>query len=106
MPNFKPYHDQLPEGWLVSPQDHAEYLATELARELPDGHLLDRVAVSVVAHRGGTDDILCWHHDDLARFTVIHLSWLGRTEGDCNHPAVECDGSFADFLAYERGFSA
>ena len=104
MPNFKTYHDQLPDGWFASPQDHAESLVAELARELPTGHLLDGVAVSVVAHRDGTDDILCWHHNDLARFTVIHLSWLGRTEINSQHPTVECDGSFDDFLEYERAF--
>ena len=105
MTDFKPYHDQLPDGWIVSPKDHAEYLAAELAREIPNGHLLDGVAVSVVAHRDGTDDILCWHRSEPLRFTVVHLSWRGRTEINSKHPAVECDGSFDDFLAYERGFS-
>ena len=73
---------------------------------MPDGHFLEGVTVSVVAHRDSTDDILCWHRDDTSRFTVVHLSWRGRTEIDSKYPAVECDGSFDDFLDYERRFSA
>ena len=47
--------------------------------------------VEVVAHREGTDDILCRHLDELSRFTVVHLTWLGREEIDTQHPAVEAD---------------
>jgi len=105
-PNFKPFLELLPDGWFATPPDRAELLTAELQRELPPEHLLGAVAVNVVAHRDGTDDILCWHRDSPERFTVVHLSWLGRTEINAKHPTVESDGTFDDFLAYERRFSA
>jgi hypothetical protein len=94
--------DRLPEGWFVSDPETSADMEQELVRELPPGHLLDGKAVRVVAHRMGTDDILCQHLADPLRFTVIHLTWIGRTEIDHQHPCVEADGSFEDFLAYER----
>ena len=49
-----------------------------------------------------TDDVLFRHTDEPERFTVIHLSWLGRTEINSKHPTVEFDGTFAEFLAEEK----
>jgi hypothetical protein len=94
--------DRLPEGWFVSDPDIAASMEQELARELTRGHMLDGKPVRVIAHREGTDDILCQHLADPIRFTVIHLTRIGRTEIDHKHPCVEADGSFEDFLAYER----
>ena len=96
----------LPEGWFASDPEDASNRHAELQRELPTGHLLFGKRVSVVAHREGTDDILCRHHDDATRFTVIHLSWLGREEINSVHPTVESDGDFEQFLAYESAFAS
>ncbi|MBB3210756.1 hypothetical protein FHS27_006604 [Rhodopirellula rubra] len=97
---------ELPDGWFVTPSDRAALLATELARELPSGHLLDGLALDVVAHRDGTDDILCRQRNHPNRFIVVHLTWLGRTEVNAAHPAVEVSGTFDEFLAYERDINA
>jgi len=94
--------DRLPEGWFVSDPETAREMEQELSRELPPRHLLDGTPVRVVAHRLGTDDVLCQHLADPSRFTVIHLTWSGVTESDSEHPWVEADGSFGDFLAYEN----
>lgn len=94
----------LPEGWFSSSREESANLHRELLRELPSGHLLYGKAVKVVAHRKGSDDILCRHEDNGKRFTVIHLTWSGREEWDENHPYVERDGGFDDFLDYEREF--
>ncbi len=94
----------LAEGWFESDTDRATALLAELKREVPPGHVLRGARVSVVAHRDGTDDILCRHVDDPSRFTVVHLTWLGREEIDAQHPAVEADGDFDSFLAYEARF--
>ncbi len=94
----------LPEGWFVSDTEEASIRHAELQRELPPGHILYGKSVSVVAHRDGTDDILCRHHDEPSRFTVIHLSWLGREEINTLHPTVEVDGDFQQFIAYESAF--
>ena len=96
----------LPGGWLTSHREYAELLHSELQRELPTSHPLHGATVSVIAHRDGTDDILCKHHLLQDRFTVVHLTWLGRTEVDAHHPAIECDGTFADFLDYEARFGS
>jgi hypothetical protein len=95
---------KLPAGWFYSDPEQAVIHHAELCRELPRGHLLYGVPVEVVAHREGTDDILCRHVNDTDRFTVIHLSWLMREEIGPNHPTVEVDGNLDDFYAYERRF--
>lgn len=94
----------LPEGWFHSNRDEAARLGAEFLRELTPGHLLDGRPVSVVAHREGTDDVLFRHDSDATRFTVIHLTWLGRQEIDKRFPTVEVDGTFEDFLKYEESF--
>ena len=94
----------LPEGWFPSDSAKAALLHVELQKELSPGHILHGVPVEVVAHRDGTDDILCRHRADPARFTVIHLSWLGREEINPQHPHVEDDGDFDSFLRYESAF--
>jgi hypothetical protein len=91
---------RLPKGWFRSSEDIAEDMQRQLHVELTDGHVLDGIAVRVVAHRMGTDDILCWHPHEPLRFTVVHLSWGGKGY-DSLHPTVESDGTFDDFLKYE-----
>jgi len=39
-------------------------------------------------------------------FTVIHLSWLGSTEINAQHPTVAFDGSFPEFLAEDERITA
>lgn len=92
---------QLPEGWFRSEGEVAVALHAELQRELPPGHLLFEKAVAVIAHREGTDDILCRDVTNPSRFTVVHLSWSGREEINSLHPIVEVDGEFKDFLEYD-----
>jgi hypothetical protein len=94
--------NHLPEGWFGSPPEIAADMESQLALELPPGHLLEDLAVRVVAHRMGTDDILCWHIQEPRRFTVIHLTWSGGKQTDTDYPWVEADGTFDDFLAYEQ----
>ena len=99
-----PFPKPLPEGWFLSDNEEAAVRHEELQKELPEGHLLYRTPVAVVARREGTDDILCHHERDWDRFTVIHLSWIGRTEINAEHPTVEVDGDFDAFLEYESAF--
>jgi hypothetical protein len=94
----------LPEGWFAPDPERAASLLAELEREVSVGHPLHRACISVVAHREGTDDILCRHLDDPSRFTVIHLTWLGREEIDSQHPVIEADGDFDAVLAHEARF--
>jgi hypothetical protein len=96
--------DSLPYGWFVCDPEESARLHQELQIELPPGHRLFDVPVRVVAHRDGTDDILCQHIDDPARYTVIHLTWIMKPEIGPGFPTVEVDGDFAAFLAYERAF--
>jgi hypothetical protein len=77
-------------------------LHEELERELPPGHILHGVPVDTFATRGGIDDVLFRHRDQPEHFTVIHLSWLGRTEINAQHPTVEFDGSYAEFITWEH----
>lgn len=93
----------LPESWFYpEDSDIGANLHTELQRELPRGHLLYDRAVDVFAYRRGSDDVLFRHQDQRSRFTVIHLSWLGKEELNAQHPTVEFDGTFEEFVAEEE----
>ena len=103
MSNSDTFHPDLPMGWYYPDSAIAADLHAELQRELPLGHLLTGLDVETFAwRRGGTDDVLFRHKREPDRFTVIHLSWLGRTEINAQHPTVEFDGSFPDFVAWEQ----
>jgi hypothetical protein len=105
MSTSTPETQKLPDYWEYPDADMAALLYAELQRELPPGHLLFGVPVETFGWTGrGSDDILFRWLDSPDRFTVIHLSWLGRTEINAQHPWVEHDGSFADFLAYHESF--
>lgn len=96
----------LPSGWSYPDDETAQYLYAELRRELHPGHrLAGRPAETFAWRDGATDDVLFRHTHEPDRFTVIHLSWLGRTEINAGFPAVEFDGAFAGFLAEEEGLS-
>lgn len=93
----------LPLGWFYPDAETAESLDEELRRELTVGHLLDGCEVRAFAWRdGATDDVLFRHINEPERYTVIHLTWLGRTEIDANHPWVEFDGTFSAFVRWEN----
>ena len=103
MRRSSPFQPALPEGWFYPDAETAQLLYAELQRELPPGHLLHERAVETFAWcEGGNDDVLFRHSDEPARFTVIHLSWLGRTEINSQHPTVEFDGTFEEFLAEQE----
>jgi hypothetical protein len=94
----------LPVGWFYSNAEESDLRHAELLRELAPGHPLFGTDVDVVAHREGTDDILCRHHADPDRLTVVHLTWRGGPEIAPRFPAIECDGTVEDFYNYERRF--
>jgi hypothetical protein len=102
MSNNAPESYKLPDGWFWPDAQESQILPAELQRELPPGHLLYGVPVLLFATRRGIDDVLFRHRDEPDRFTVIHLSWLGRTEINAQHPTVEFDGSFQEFVAWEE----
>lgn len=101
-----PFRPALPEGWFYPDLATAQLLHAELQRELPPGHLLYGRAVEAFAWReGATDDVLFRHLDEPSRFTVIHLSWLSRTEINTQHPTVEFEGTFDEFIAIEESLT-
>lgn len=78
-----------------------DFTGGRVHRELPPGHRLYGFQVELVAAREGNDDVLFRHIDDPGRFTVIHLTWLGKEEIDAKHPWVEYDGDATGFVAWE-----
>lgn len=92
----------LPLGWEYLDPDEASWRLAELNRELPPGHLLFGIPVETFAERIGDDDTLFRHVGESGRFTVIHLTWIGREEINAEHPWVEFDGTFAEFFAREQ----
>ncbi len=92
----------LPATWYYTDAAESENQHAELQRELPPGHLLYGVPVRTIAWREPmNDDVLFQHLNDPTRFTVVHLTWRGRTEVDKRFPTVELDGSFQHFLDEE-----
>ena len=94
----------LPDGWFRSTAKESALHHAELLRELAPGHLLYGVEVHVVAHREETDDILCRHHCEPERLTVVHLTWRGCPEVAPKFPVIEVDGTIQDIYNYERRF--
>lgn len=92
-----PHVYALPDGWVWPDAETLLYFDDELQRELHSLHPLYRVRVMAFAAHDTTDDVLFRHCDEPNRFTVVHLTWAGRTEIP-GYPSVECDGSFATFL--------
>ena len=92
----------LPLGWEYLEPGCAASLLAELHRELPPGHPLYGRRVEVFAARVGDDDTLFRHLDEPGRFTVVHLTWLGREEINAEHPWVEFDGTLGAFLDREH----
>jgi hypothetical protein len=92
----------LPEGWYYPDADTALRLDEELQRELPQGHPLYGVAVRAFAWRqGASDDVLFQHERQPERFTEIHLTWVGKTEINEEHPSVIFDGQFYEWVGEE-----
>src|SRR5947208_1909467 len=82
-----PDRTPLPQGWFRPDDDTALNLHAELLRELPPGHVLTGREVETIAWReGATDDVLFRHADKPDRFTVVHLTWRGRTEISSEYP--------------------
>ncbi|WP_165251338.1 hypothetical protein [Paludisphaera soli] len=98
-----PSHTALPEGWSYPDDETARGLHAELQRELTPGHVLAGRPVEAFAWReAATDDVLFRHTNEPDRFTMIHLTWLGRAEIDATYPWVGYDGPFSGFLADEE----
>ena len=55
-------------------------LVDELRRELPPGHVLANVEVSVVARRHDCDDVLFTLNDGSGRLALVHLTWSQAKE--------------------------
>jgi hypothetical protein len=103
--NMEKLNKILPLGWFVASEKEALELKNELDKEMSEEHLLYGKSIKVIAHRdGATDDILCQDENDLAHFTVIHLTWSGKKEKTKDFPFIEIDGNFDDFLRYENNF--
>jgi hypothetical protein len=92
----------LPLGWEYLVPDEAVGRLIELKRELPPGHLLFGIPVETFASRIGDDDTLFRSLGEPDRFTLVHLTWLGREEINSQHPSVDFDGTLAEFLAREQ----
>lgn len=90
----------LPKGWQYTKPQTASTFHAELEKELAEEHIMFNKQLTIVAHREGTDIVLCQHDDDTRHFTVIHLTWSGKQEADPKYPTVECDGDYDAFLLY------
>lgn len=101
--NLEILPESLPERWFFASSEESAFLWNELQKELPKGHILFHIPLKVIATQNYvTDNILCKHLSEPDRYTVVHLTWSTKTETNENFPAVEVDGSFEDFLNYEK----
>ena len=94
----------LPPTYEPVAADRADGLLAELRREAIPGHLLHNCPVRVVAECTWNDDVLFQHLADPGRFTVAHLTYLGRPEIDSHHPTIGFDGTWMEFVEAEQRF--
>ena len=92
----------LPQGWEYLESEEAAGRLAELKRELPPNHQLFGIEVETFAARIGDDDTLFRHVNCEDRYTVVHLTWLGREEINAQHPTIDFDGTLAEFLTREQ----
>lgn len=71
------------EPWFISNDPR---LAVELGRELPSGHVLADLPVTVRARRQDRDDVLFEIPDGSGRFAQVHLTY--RSESDPRWPTT------------------
>lgn len=72
---------QLPPDWSILTHEEARPLETEIRRELPPGHLLERSFGMAVARRLPQDDVLVRiSAPTVAHVAVVHLTWAKETD--------------------------
>ena len=92
----------LPAGYFYPDATESANFHAELLRELPDEHALFGVPLETFAAREGNDDTLFRFRGNPRRFALVHLTWLGRTEIDADHPSLLFAGTFEEFLQREK----
>jgi hypothetical protein len=75
-------------------------LVDELYRELPPGHVLENVEVSVVARRHDCDDVLFTLNDGSGRLAAVHLTWKKTRETIPTYPNTRIFQNFDLWLEY------
>ena len=84
-----------PGDWQVPTNRQAAEFRRELLRELPRGHRLSGLPLSVLAHRPGADDLLlAVDHPDFP-LAEVHLTWSRESD-----PAWPACRTFVDFDAW------
>ncbi len=102
VPPFQPPRPALPEGYVYPDATEAAHFHAELLRELPSNHPLFGVPLQTFAACEGSDDTLFQYRGNSQRFVLVHLTWLGRTEINEDHPGILFTGTFAEFLQREK----
>lgn len=102
LPPFQPPRVALPEGYIYLDAAESARLHAELLRELPPVHPLFGVPLETFAAREGNDDTLFRYRGNPTRFVLVHLTWLGRTEIDADHPGILFTGTFAEWVQREK----
>ena len=99
---FEPPRPPLPAGYVYPDATESANLHAELLRELPENHALFGVPLETFAACEGNDDTLFRFRGNPTRYVLVHLTWLGRTEIDADHPGVVFIGTFEEFLQREK----
>ena len=63
-------------------------LVKELQRELPPGHVLHGIPVSVIARRQDSDDVLFALNDGTGRVAAVHLTWSVESDPEWPQTSV------------------
>jgi hypothetical protein len=83
----------LPAGWVGLDQPGNSYFNDEIAREVPNGHLLWGEPFRSVARAIGSDDVLV---EVQGRWALVHLTY--KPEPDPRWPAIQRYGSWEDAI--------
>ena len=85
------------EPWHPVSAERRTALESELARELPTGHVLSGKRATAIAARSDQDDVL-FDVTGLG-FAVVHLTWSGRQESSPQWPGTRLFTSLDEWAA-------
>jgi hypothetical protein len=94
LPHFDLTH--LPGEWCEVGSSEATQLEEQLRREVPEGHLLYKVAVRAVAVRRQLKDVVFWL-PAVQQWAYVHLT--GHTEQDPRWPSAVCTPEWDQVVA-------
>ncbi len=93
---------ELPGGWEPVTEDHENRLTNELAKELPQGHVLFGSRVTARGRRTDSDDVLFITDIEGKPFLIVHMTWRSLAQSDPLWPHTQSFASLEAWIEVEE----